>query len=129
MQVTWFLILPYHTESEGFIVFSAYMKHNHSSLPSESIYVQVCCFLYNLFFIFNLMGLIFYLVGEIKRLKELVVDAKKEKIEIVSILVKSMLERDLFLYGATDLKQGSVEERVNELTNLQDARVQHANKK
>lgn len=75
------------------------------------------------------MGLIFYLVGEIKRLKELVVDAKKEKIEIVSILVKSMLERDLFLYGATDLKQGSVEERVNELTNLQDARVQHANKK
>ncbi|KAL7593843.1 uncharacterized protein LOC111877809 [Lactuca sativa] len=72
---------------------------------------------------------IYLCAREIKRLKELVVDAKKEKIEIVSILVKSMLERDLFLYGATDLKQGSVEERVNELTNLQDARVQHANKK
>ncbi|CAI9293389.1 unnamed protein product [Lactuca saligna] len=72
---------------------------------------------------------IYLCAREIKRLKELVVDAKKENIEIVSILVKNMLERDLFLYGATDLKQGSVEERVNELTNLQDARVQHANKK
>lgn len=72
---------------------------------------------------------IYLCAREIKRLKELVIDAKKENIEVVSILVKSMLERELFLYGATDLKQGSVEERVNELTNIQDARVQHANKK
>ena len=44
-------------------------------------------------------------------------------------LVNSMLERNLFLYGAIDLKEGSVEERVNELNDIQNARVQHANKK
>lgn len=66
---------------------------------------------------------------EIKRLKELVLDAKKEKIGVVQTLVDSMLERNLFLYGAIDLKEGSVEERVNELTDIQNARVQHANKK
>ncbi|KVI01337.1 Small nuclear RNA activating complex (SNAPc), subunit SNAP43 [Cynara cardunculus var. scolymus] len=52
-----------------------------------------------------------------------------EKIGIVHTLVNSMLERNLFLYGAIDLKEGSVEERVNELTDIQNARVQHANKK
>ncbi|KAJ9551034.1 hypothetical protein OSB04_015079 [Centaurea solstitialis] len=72
---------------------------------------------------------IYLCTREIKRLKELVIDAKKEKIGIVHSLVNSMLERNLFLYGAIDLKEGSVEERVNELTDIQNARVQHANKK
>ncbi|XP_024960673.1 uncharacterized protein LOC112501213 [Cynara cardunculus var. scolymus] len=72
---------------------------------------------------------IYLCTREIKRLKELVIDAKKEKIGIVHTLVNSMLERNLFLYGAIDLKEGSVEERVNELTDIQNARVQHANKK
>lgn len=64
-----------------------------------------------------------------KRLKELVIDARKYNIGIVPLIVNSMLERKVFLYGAIDLKEGSVEERVNELTDLQNARVQHANKK
>lgn len=72
---------------------------------------------------------IYLCIREIKRLKELVLDAKKEKIGVVHTLVNSMLERNLFLYGAIDLKEGSVEERVNELTDIQNARVQHANKK
>lgn len=70
-----------------------------------------------------------YLAGDLKRLKELVIDAKRENIRVVPHLVSSMLERNVFLYGAIDLKEGSVEERVNELTNIQNARVQHANKK
>ncbi|KAI3815723.1 hypothetical protein L1987_15402 [Smallanthus sonchifolius] len=72
---------------------------------------------------------IYLCTREMKRLKELVIDAKKENIGVVPILVSSMLERNLFLYGAIDLKEGSVEERVNELTDIQNARIQHANKK
>lgn len=72
---------------------------------------------------------IYVCIREMKRLKELVMDAKKENIGVVTLVVNSMLERNLFLYGAIDLKEGSVEERVNELTNIQNARIQHANKK
>ncbi|KAK9074661.1 hypothetical protein SSX86_007259 [Deinandra increscens subsp. villosa] len=72
---------------------------------------------------------IYFCIRELKRLKELVIDAKKENIRGVPLLVSSMLERNLFLYGAIDLKEGSVEERVNELTDIQNARIQHANKK
>ncbi|KAL8243988.1 hypothetical protein R6Q59_010246 [Mikania micrantha] len=72
---------------------------------------------------------IYLCIREMKRLKELVIDAKKENIVVVPLLVSSMLERNLFLYGATDLKEGCVDERVNEITNIQNARVQHANKK
>lgn len=64
-----------------------------------------------------------------KRLKELVIDARKYDIGVVPLIVNRMLERNFFLYGAIDLKEGSVEERVNELTYLQNARVEHANKK
>ncbi|KAI3693634.1 hypothetical protein L1987_76582 [Smallanthus sonchifolius] len=72
---------------------------------------------------------IYLCTREMKRLKELVIDAKKENIGVVPVLVNSMLERNMFLYGAIDLKEGSVEERVNELTDIQNARIQHANKR
>lgn len=72
---------------------------------------------------------IYLSLGELKRLKNLVVDAKKNEITVVSALVKSMLERNLFLFGSVDLNQGSVTERVDELTVLQNARVRVANKK
>ncbi|KAF5802472.1 putative small nuclear RNA activating complex (SNAPc), subunit SNAP43 [Helianthus annuus] len=72
---------------------------------------------------------IYICLREMKRLKELVIDAKNENIGVVPLLVNNMLERNLFLYGAVDLKEGSVEERVNELIQVQNARIQHANKK
>lgn len=66
---------------------------------------------------------------QLKRLKELVIDAKKENVGVVSVLVNAMLDQNLFLFGAVDLKEGSAEERVNELIDVQNARVQHANKR
>nr|GEZ16261.1 small nuclear RNA activating complex (SNAPc), subunit SNAP [Tanacetum cinerariifolium] len=66
---------------------------------------------------------------QFKRLKELVIDAKKENVEVVPALVNTMLDRNLFLFGAVDLKEGSAEERVNELIDVQNARVQLANKR
>ncbi|KAJ0441477.1 putative small nuclear RNA activating complex (SNAPc), subunit SNAP43 [Helianthus annuus] len=72
---------------------------------------------------------IYICLREMKRLEELVIDAKVENVAVVPHLVNSMLERNLFLYGAIDLKEGSVEERVNELIEVQNARIHHANKK
>nr|XP_043630809.1 uncharacterized protein LOC122602152 [Erigeron canadensis]XP_043630810.1 uncharacterized protein LOC122602152 [Erigeron canadensis] len=72
---------------------------------------------------------IYICTREMKRLKELITDAKKENIGVVAPLVNSMLDRNLFLFGAFDLKEGSTEERVKELTEMQNARIQHANKK
>nr|GEY94616.1 hypothetical protein [Tanacetum cinerariifolium] len=66
---------------------------------------------------------------QLKRLKELVIDAKKENVGVVPALVKTMLDRNLFLFGAVDLKEGSAKERANELIDVQNARVQHANKR
>ncbi|PWA72959.1 small nuclear RNA activating complex (SNAPc), subunit SNAP43 protein [Artemisia annua] len=70
----------------------------------------------------------FLFAGQLKRLKELVIDAKKEKVGVVPVLVNTMLDRNLFLFGAVDLKEGLAEERVNELIDVQNAHVQHANK-
>ncbi|KAJ0798588.1 putative small nuclear RNA activating complex (SNAPc), subunit SNAP43 [Helianthus annuus] len=71
---------------------------------------------------FFMQSLYAHCIGEMKRLKELVIDAKNENIGVVPLLVNNMLERNLFLYGAVDLKEGSVEERVNELIQVQNAR-------
>ena len=40
-----------------------------------------------------------------------------------------MLEKNMFLFGFVDLHEGSVSETGNQLTELQDARVQVAYKK
>lgn len=69
------------------------------------------------------------LTGELKRLKNLVIDAKRKDIKVVSALVKSMLERNMILFGFVDIHEGSVAERVNELTDIQKAQVQVAHKK
>ncbi|KAK2992143.1 hypothetical protein RJ640_017065 [Escallonia rubra] len=67
--------------------------------------------------------------GELKRLKNLVIDAKKRDIKVVSALVKRMLERNIFLFGFVDINKASIRERVNELTEIQNTRVQVAHKK
>ncbi|CAI8610359.1 unnamed protein product [Vicia faba] len=68
-------------------------------------------------------------LGELKNLRTLVVDAKANDISVVPALVKRMLERNTFLFGAVDLVESSVTETVNQLQNVQKARIQVAYKK
>uniref|UniRef100_A0A6M2EEV9 Small nuclear RNA activating complex polypeptide 1 n=1 Tax=Populus davidiana TaxID=266767 RepID=A0A6M2EEV9_9ROSI len=72
---------------------------------------------------------IYFSLGELKKLKTLVINSKEHGIKVVPALVKRMLEKNTFLFGFVDLHEGSVSETVNELTELQDARVQVAYKK
>lgn len=67
--------------------------------------------------------------GELKNLRILVVDAKANDIGVVPVLVKRMLERNMFLFGAVDLMESSVTETVNQLQQLQNARIQVAYEK
>jgi snRNA-activating protein complex subunit 1 len=67
--------------------------------------------------------------GELKNLRILVVDAKANDIRLVSTLVKRMLERNMFLLGVVDLKESSVTETVNQLEQVQNARIQVAYEK
>ncbi|KAJ6747321.1 SMALL NUCLEAR RNA ACTIVATING COMPLEX POLYPEPTIDE 1 [Salix koriyanagi] len=72
---------------------------------------------------------IYLSLGELKKLKTLVINAKEHGIKVVTVLVKRMLEKNMFLFGFVDLNEGSVSETVNQLSKLQDARVQVAYKK
>jgi snRNA-activating protein complex subunit 1 len=64
------------------------------------------------------------LTGELNKLKELVVDAKEKGVKVVSAVVKRMLEKNMFLFGCLEINEGSVTETVNQLTELQNARIQ-----
>ncbi|CAI9782444.1 unnamed protein product [Fraxinus pennsylvanica] len=71
---------------------------------------------------------IYLSLGDMKRIKYLVVDTKTRDIKVVSTLVKRMLERNVFLFGSVDANECSATERINELTEIQNARVQAAYK-
>ncbi|KAK6941691.1 snRNA-activating protein complex subunit 1 [Dillenia turbinata] len=73
--------------------------------------------------------LIYVSLGELTKLRELVVDAKAKGIKVVCALVRRMLEKNMFLLGAVEFNECSVKERINELTDLQNARVGVAYKK
>lgn len=68
-------------------------------------------------------------LGELKNLKILVIDAKANDIGVVPALVKRMLESNTFLFGAVDLAECSATETVNQLEQLQKARIQAAYEK
>ncbi|KAE8688155.1 hypothetical protein F3Y22_tig00110998pilonHSYRG00048 [Hibiscus syriacus] len=72
---------------------------------------------------------IYLSLGEMKKLTSLVVEAKEMGIRVVPTLVKRMLEKDMFLFGLVDLNESSVNEMINSLTKLQDARIQVAYEK
>ncbi|XP_031737119.1 uncharacterized protein LOC101216308 isoform X2 [Cucumis sativus] len=72
---------------------------------------------------------IYLSIGELKKLKELVVDAKENNVKVVSFVVKRMLEKNMFLFGSVDMNESAALETVNQLTELQNARVQVAYKK
>lgn len=69
---------------------------------------------------------IYLFLGELKHLKELVTEAKKNNLQIVPALVKRMLEKNFFLFGFVDIISTSVSQRIDEITKLQDKHVQVA---
>ncbi|XP_068322069.1 uncharacterized protein [Pyrus communis] len=71
---------------------------------------------------------IYISLEELKKLRKLVIDAKENNIKVVSSLVRKMLEKNAFLFGFVDTNEESFAETVNQLTQLQNARVQVAYK-
>nr|GEW26106.1 hypothetical protein [Tanacetum cinerariifolium] len=65
---------------------------------------------------------------QLKRLKELVAHAKEKNIELVYRVVNNMIDRNLFLYGASEFNEGYIEEETSELINVENACAQHPNK-
>lgn len=67
---------------------------------------------------------IYLSLGELRKLTELLVDAKEKGIKVVPAVVKRMLEKNMFFFGCLEINGGSVTETVNQLTELQNARIQ-----
>lgn len=83
--------------------------------------------IFNLIFI--CVDFISSLTGKLMKLKDLVVEAKDKDIKVVAAVVKRMLEKNMFLFGSVEMIEGSVAETLNQLTELQNARVQVAYEK
>ncbi|KAK9911740.1 hypothetical protein M0R45_035632 [Rubus argutus] len=62
---------------------------------------------------------------ELKKLRKLVVDAKVRDVNVVSALVKRMLDKNAFLFGCVETNEG-LKGKVDELTELENARIQAA---
>ncbi|KAG8366362.1 hypothetical protein BUALT_Bualt17G0071900 [Buddleja alternifolia] len=124
--VTWFQLALSHIEWVGCIACTACMKPSRSSHLSKFIYLLNKV---NLVIHFERWAAAYFGQGEMRQLKNLVIDSKRTGVKVVSVLVKSMLEKNMFLFGFVGTNEGSVTERVNELTDLQNARVQAAYKK
>ncbi|GAV64756.1 LOW QUALITY PROTEIN: SNAPc_SNAP43 domain-containing protein, partial [Cephalotus follicularis] len=77
------------------------------------------------FRIYLSLGMLAY---ELKKLESLVVEEKGKGINVVTTLVKRMLEKNMFLFGF-DINEGSFSETVNQLTEIQNARMQVAYEK
>ncbi|XP_072989136.1 uncharacterized protein [Typha latifolia] len=69
---------------------------------------------------------IYLSLGDLKRLRILVVDAKENSIGVAPALVKRMLDKNMILFGFVDLLGGSVTQRVDEITKIQNKRAQIA---
>ncbi|EPS65668.1 hypothetical protein M569_09111, partial [Genlisea aurea] len=69
---------------------------------------------------------IYLSLGELRQLKNFVVDSKRSNLHVVKALVKRMLEKNAFLFGSVGVDEGSAAERVNELIDIQNAQVQMA---
>uniref|UniRef100_A0A2P2KM28 Uncharacterized protein n=1 Tax=Rhizophora mucronata TaxID=61149 RepID=A0A2P2KM28_RHIMU len=69
---------------------------------------------------------IYLSLGELKKLRHLVVEAKEHSIKVVPTLVKRMLEKNVFLFGFVDLNEDSVGDTVNHLSELYNSGVKLA---
>lgn len=68
-------------------------------------------------------------IGEMKRLKDLVIDAKQNGVEVAAALVKLMLEKNSFLFGSVNIADDSAAKSVEEITKTNEERVQSAQEK
>ncbi|EXB39013.1 hypothetical protein L484_011172 [Morus notabilis] len=73
------------------------------------------------FFMQSLFG---HAIEELKKLKSHVVTARENGLKVVPALVKKMLDKNMFLFGFVDINEGAVAETLNQLTELQNARIQ-----
>lgn len=71
----------------------------------------------------------FHLTGELKNFRNVVAEAKAKDVKVVPALVKRMLDRNMFLFGFVDVNESSAAERLDELTEIQNASIQIACKK
>uniref|UniRef100_A0A2P2KM16 Putative mediator of RNA polymerase II transcription subunit 26 isoform X5 n=1 Tax=Rhizophora mucronata TaxID=61149 RepID=A0A2P2KM16_RHIMU len=75
---------------------------------------------------FFMQSLYAHTMGELKKLRHLVVEAKEHSIKVVPTLVKRMLEKNVFLFGFVDLNEDSVGDTVNHLSELYNSGVKLA---
>ncbi|KAJ4831054.1 hypothetical protein Tsubulata_001791 [Turnera subulata] len=69
---------------------------------------------------------IYISLGELEKLNKLVVDAKEQGVKVATLVVKKMLEKNAFLFGSVDLNEGSVNQTVTGLSDLQNKRIKCA---
>jgi snRNA-activating protein complex subunit 1 len=69
---------------------------------------------------------IYFSLEELQKLEKLVIEAKENGIFIVISVVKTMLKKHMFLFGYVDINEASLNQTVNQLTELQNARVKVA---
>ncbi|XP_015158936.1 uncharacterized protein [Solanum tuberosum] len=67
--------------------------------------------------------------GELKNLRNVVAEAKAKDVKVVPAVVKRMLDRNMFLFGFVDVNESSAAERLDELSEVQNASIQIACKK
>ncbi|KAH0639664.1 hypothetical protein KY285_036250 [Solanum tuberosum] len=68
----------------------------------------------------------FHLTGELKNLRNVVAEAKAKDVKVVPAVVKRMLDRNMFLFGFVDVNESSAAERLDELSEVQNASIQIA---
>lgn len=76
--------------------------------------------------VFVVFLFIWYSTGDLKKLKDLAANANEKGIKIAPALIKRMLDRKIFLFGFVDINESSARERVNDLADLQNARIRVA---
>ncbi|XP_016448035.1 uncharacterized protein LOC107773107 isoform X1 [Nicotiana tabacum] len=106
---------------------SGYMVSTHSLLSRLGG-------LYSLYCLFETQPFkppfkIYISLGDLKNLRNIVTEAKVKGVKVVPALVKRMLDRNMFLFGSVDVNEGSAAERLDELTEIQNASIRIASKK
>lgn len=66
------------------------------------------------------------MTGELRKLRNLIGEAKQNNIRPVSALVKRMLEKNMFLFGFVDMLGNITQQRVDDITMQQQQRVEVA---
>ncbi|KAJ3674382.1 hypothetical protein LUZ60_004998 [Juncus effusus] len=69
---------------------------------------------------------IYLSLGDLTKLKDLVIEAKKNNVKTVPSLVKKMLNKNIFLFGFVDMINWPARQKLDEITKQQNRRVEIA---